>query len=170
MGRKIRIAEAAEMLGVSQNTLRRWDELGILVPIRTSGGHRRYDLDEVKKFIGARKTDVALYVVRYRLTGVSETKYKTMLEVAKNSGLKPILRVEEDETEMSQPLPNRHGFRAIVRLAADRKIGGFVVNSIAELGGWAVSPWLEQFAVLGLVCYYIPEGQKRAVIFPVERT
>jgi len=36
------IAQAADYLGVSKPTLRRWDRKGILVPKRTSGNHRRY--------------------------------------------------------------------------------------------------------------------------------
>jgi putative resolvase len=44
------IREAAEYLGVSQPTLRRWDKAGKLVAKRTLGNHRRYSrqqLDEV---------------------------------------------------------------------------------------------------------------------------
>ncbi|MCS7092622.1 MAG: MerR family DNA-binding transcriptional regulator, partial [Patescibacteria group bacterium] len=37
------IKEAAKILKVSEKTLRRWEKKGILTPIRTSGGHRRYD-------------------------------------------------------------------------------------------------------------------------------
>ena len=34
--------EAAEYLGVSLNTLYRMEQMGILLPFRTPGGHRRY--------------------------------------------------------------------------------------------------------------------------------
>ncbi len=44
------IHEAAERLGVSDKTLRRWEESGALVPLRSEGGHRRYKLSEVDKF------------------------------------------------------------------------------------------------------------------------
>ena len=36
------ISEAAEFLGVAQNTLRRWDESGKLIAIRKEGGTHRY--------------------------------------------------------------------------------------------------------------------------------
>jgi len=39
--------EAAGLLGVSPDTLRLWDQQGILVPTRTAGGHRRYDRQQV---------------------------------------------------------------------------------------------------------------------------
>ncbi len=41
------IAEAAKALGVSTITLRRWEQSGKLVPERTRGGHRRYDLNQL---------------------------------------------------------------------------------------------------------------------------
>ena len=39
---KLSIEQAAEMLGVSTQTLRNWEAIGKLVPQRTTGGHRRY--------------------------------------------------------------------------------------------------------------------------------
>ena len=43
MGRLISIGRAADALGVSIGTLRRWEKEGKLVPERTAAGHRRYD-------------------------------------------------------------------------------------------------------------------------------
>lgn len=37
------ITEASQLLGVSTQLLRRWERQGILIPLRTDGGHRRYD-------------------------------------------------------------------------------------------------------------------------------
>lgn len=36
------IGEAARILGVSVDTLRRWEKDGVLIPARTLKGHRRY--------------------------------------------------------------------------------------------------------------------------------
>lgn len=47
------IKEAAEFLGVSTETLRRWEKAGKLISYRTDGGHRRYeqtDLIKLKSF------------------------------------------------------------------------------------------------------------------------
>ncbi len=41
---KISINEAAKLLGVSADTLRRWEEEGKIQSERTEGGHRRYDV------------------------------------------------------------------------------------------------------------------------------
>lgn len=48
MEKLVSIGKAAKILGVSEITLRRWDEEGRLVPIRTEGGHRRYDISKLK--------------------------------------------------------------------------------------------------------------------------
>jgi len=48
MYRLVTIGKAAKILGVSVMTLRRWDEAGRLVSIRTEGGHRRYDISKIK--------------------------------------------------------------------------------------------------------------------------
>lgn len=48
MDRIVSIGEAAEVLGVSISTLRRWETEGRLVPERTAGRQRRYDLSKLK--------------------------------------------------------------------------------------------------------------------------
>jgi len=48
MERLIGIGDAAQALGVSITTLRRWEAAGKLSAIHTVGGHRRYDLAKLK--------------------------------------------------------------------------------------------------------------------------
>lgn len=48
MNNLVSISKAAKILGVSEITLRRWDEEGRLVAIKTEGGHRRYDLAKIR--------------------------------------------------------------------------------------------------------------------------
>ena len=48
MERLVAIGEAAEALGVSVTTLRRWEASGKLIVDHTAGGHRRYDLARLK--------------------------------------------------------------------------------------------------------------------------
>lgn len=45
----ISIGEAAEILGVSVKTVRRWTEAGKLKAERSPSGHRRYNLQDIKK-------------------------------------------------------------------------------------------------------------------------
>ncbi|HUW97923.1 MAG TPA: IS607 family transposase [Acidiferrobacter sp.] len=55
MDRYVAIGEASVALGVSITTLRRWEAEGKLVPERTAGRQRRYDLAKLKPdlFLGA---------------------------------------------------------------------------------------------------------------------
>jgi len=48
MERIVTISEAADVLGVSITTLRRWEADGKLAALHTAGGHRRYDLAKLK--------------------------------------------------------------------------------------------------------------------------
>ena len=49
-------ATAAKMLGVTVMTIRNWENDGKLKAIKTLGGHRRFNLFEIKKMIGKRLT------------------------------------------------------------------------------------------------------------------
>ena len=46
------IKDTASYLNVSQDTLRKWDKANKLKPLKTAGGHRRYDTDTLDDFIG----------------------------------------------------------------------------------------------------------------------
>lgn len=48
----ISIKEAAEFLGVSDETLRLWEKDGKITPTYTTGGHRRYNKIDIEKLAG----------------------------------------------------------------------------------------------------------------------
>jgi molybdopterin-binding protein len=54
---RIRIGEAAEMLGVSVETHRRWERDGRLRTTRTTGGQRLVELDDVRRLLAERRRD-----------------------------------------------------------------------------------------------------------------
>lgn len=57
------IEQAARLLGCSVDTLRRLERRGLLHPMRTEGGHRRYargDLLLAAGLVGRRPQDLAL--------------------------------------------------------------------------------------------------------------
>ncbi len=53
--RMLRIGEAAELLGVGVDTLRRWEADGRLETIRTEGGQRLVALGEVSRLLAERR-------------------------------------------------------------------------------------------------------------------
>lgn len=48
----ITLKKASEMLGVTSQTLRNWDNTGKLKTMRTLGGHRRIPKEELNKILG----------------------------------------------------------------------------------------------------------------------
>lgn len=44
----LQVRQAAQMLGVHENTLRRWDEKGLLHAVRLPSGVRRFDSAEIE--------------------------------------------------------------------------------------------------------------------------
>ena len=51
----LRIGQAAELLGVGVDTLRRWEEEGHLRTERSPGGQRRVPIEEVSRLLGERR-------------------------------------------------------------------------------------------------------------------
>ena len=64
MDKLITIREAGKLLGVSNTTLRRWEESGKLVPERTAGNQRRYRLSQINPSL-VRETEVDRRTVAY---------------------------------------------------------------------------------------------------------
>ena len=72
---QIRIGRAAEMLGVTVDTLRRWAKSGRLKVVRSEGGQRLVPIEEVTRLIGERRqatTDrpIVAQSARNRFAGV----------------------------------------------------------------------------------------------------
>jgi excisionase family DNA binding protein len=45
-------SQAAQALGVSLGTIRRWSDMGHLQSYRTPGGQRRFSQDQIDRFLG----------------------------------------------------------------------------------------------------------------------
>lgn len=52
----LRIGQAAALLGVSVETLRRWEEDGKITLERSGGGQRLVPLEEIRRLLGERRT------------------------------------------------------------------------------------------------------------------
>jgi molybdopterin-binding protein len=52
---RLRVGQAAEMLGVSVETLRRWEAEGRVQMTRSEGGQRLVDVDEVSRLLDERR-------------------------------------------------------------------------------------------------------------------
>jgi excisionase family DNA binding protein len=65
MRKLVAISEAARLLGVHADTLRRWERQGKINPQRTQGGLRRYDLAEIRPDMYRATETVARKTVAY---------------------------------------------------------------------------------------------------------
>jgi putative resolvase len=82
MSKLLTIKQASEYLNVSQDTLRKWDKLGKLNSLTTSGGHRRYLQEDLDNFIGiidSKSEDINIVVIYSRVSS-HEQKQKGDLD------------------------------------------------------------------------------------------
>ena len=70
MSNLIGVKEAAELLGVSTKTIRRWEEEGKIRSIRTPGGHRRFTVSDLL----GNKTDASLTLAYARVSSHDQKK------------------------------------------------------------------------------------------------
>ena len=83
MGRLLSIKDTASYLHVSQDTLRKWDKADKLKPLKTAGGHRRYDTDTLDEFIGLRQKEeeeTPIVCATYARVSSNEQKQKGDLD------------------------------------------------------------------------------------------
>jgi excisionase family DNA binding protein len=64
--RFLNVSEAAEFLGVSAASLRKWSDQGIVPVYRTPGGQRRYSSEDLDQFLASmRQPSPAIGVPHY---------------------------------------------------------------------------------------------------------
>ena len=71
---KVGIGRAAAQLGVSRDTLRRWEASGKIEVERTPAGHRRYDLAQLRGLVPAKSTSDRLTIAYARVSSQNQKK------------------------------------------------------------------------------------------------
>ena len=74
MSKLLSTKQAANQLGVSVSTLRRWDETGVLVAQRTPKGHRRYDLSKINPNLTRNKVEQQRKTIAYACVSSHDQK------------------------------------------------------------------------------------------------
>lgn len=138
----VSISEAAQMLGVSESALRQWTDEGRIKAFVTPGGHRRYDVGDLKHFMSARPRSASVR----DLIGELEEAVQPLREVARAAiqGKPWYARLDRDAQQQLAGL-GRSLLRAIIRyasspahredgLVAARAAGGHFGETLARLG------------------------------------
>ena len=133
----LNMKEAMDYLNVSKITLQRWDNSGRLKAIRTSGGHRRYKLSDLEKFIGeyhaeGKETDDVI-VVTYARCSTSDQKQHGDIDrqsqILSEYCAKKKYKVEYIIKDMGSGLNDkRKGFTKLCNLVVNGKINKVVIE------------------------------------------
>jgi len=113
----VRIGQAAEMLGVSADTLRRWTETGKIRTRRSQGGQRLIALSEVLRLSGARRAKAPRPAVaqsaRNRFEGIVTRIEKDRISAVVEVRAGPHRLVSLITAEAATELGLRVGMRAV---------------------------------------------------------
>lgn len=137
MGRLLNINEASTYLGVSQDCLRKWDRSGKLIACKTAGGHRRYDEDLLKEFVGIKESDVnekkKIVCATYSRVSSNEQKQKGDLDrqsqrLSEYCAKHKIMVTHIIKDVGSGMNDNRSGFVKLTNLIIKQKVNMVVVE------------------------------------------
>ena len=130
-GMKISIGKAAEELGVTKETLRRWERSGRIASERTPKGHRRYDLSKLLG-ITARKNPSEKRTIGYARVSSPDQKGDLLRQ---SSLLESYCSSQGWKYEIFQDLGSGINYNKISFYAADFsviKIKSFIIFSVSS--------------------------------------
>ena len=169
----LNIKEASEYLNISQETLRNWDKSGKLPPIKTVGGHRRYQKETLDELIGIINTDeVSDVVATYSRVSSHEQKQKGDLDRQSQRiseyCAKKKFKVEYIIKDVGSGLSDtRAGFVKLSNLVIDKKITHVVIENKDRLTRFQYNFVEKMFGSYGVkvICIDKPddEGDKEFI-------
>lgn len=136
MGRLLSIKDTASYLNVSQDTLRKWDKANKLKPLKTAGGHRRYNIDILDEFIGLRQKEereTPIVCATYARVSSNEQKQKGDLDRQSQRlseyCAKHNLYVKHIIKDVGSGLnDNRNGFKRLTDLIINQQVNKLIVE------------------------------------------
>ncbi len=93
----LNIHEASNFLGVSEATLRLWTDESQVKAFITPGGHRRYDLDELKRFYASRQKVLSIKDMAAKLELTSATYRQVAHEHVRPEWFKRLSHEDQQE-------------------------------------------------------------------------
>ena len=157
MGRLLSIKDTASYLNVSQDTLRKWDKADKLKPLKTAGGHRRYDTDTLDEFMGlTRKEEEETPIVCATYARVSSNEQKQKGDLDRQSQrlseycAKHNLYVEHIIKDCGSGLNDkRQGFAQLTDLVVKGKVNKVVIEHKDRLTRFQFNFIKKMYSVFG---------------------
>jgi excisionase family DNA binding protein len=105
--RLLSVSAAARLLGVSSSSLRAWAAAGRVPHVRTPGGHRRFELDELVRWLAERGG--APPAPQHRLQELVPTRLEAMPEMAEalDEATDEVVAAFEEELARTRPAGSR---------------------------------------------------------------
>jgi len=129
------ISESAKYLNVSEKTLRNWDKLGKLKSFKTTGGHRRYQQEDLESFIGITNYPQVKSDVVATYSRVSSHEQKTKGDLDRQSQriseycAKKKMNVGYIIKDVGSGLSDsRSGFIKLTNLVIEKKISKIIIE------------------------------------------
>ena len=150
------ISKTADILGVSQKTLRVWDKQNKLIPVLTSGGHRRYKESDINAFIGIDPISNDNKEICVIYARVSSQKQKTSGDLDRQSQrlseycAKHNLYVEHIIKDVGSGLNDKRiGFNQLINLVITGKVNKVIVEHKDRLTRFQFNFIKKMYAVFG---------------------
>ena len=150
------ISKTADILGVSQKTLRVWDKQNKLIPVLTSGGHRRYKESDINAFIGIEPISNDNKEICVIYARVSSQKQKTSGDLDRQSQrlseycAKHNLYVEHIIKDVGSGLNDKRiGFNQLINLVITGKVNKVIVEHKDRLTRFQFNFIKKMYAVFG---------------------
>lgn len=135
MSKLLTLKQASEYLNVAKETLRRWGKSGVLIPITTTGGHRRYQQEQLDEYIGINKSvaETSDLVATYSRVSSHEQKQKGDLdrqsqrlsEYCAKKKLNVGFIIKDVGSGLSD---TRNGFVKLTNLVIDKKVNKVIIE------------------------------------------
>ena len=150
------ISKTADILGVSQKTLRVWDKQNKLIPVLTSGGHRRYKESDINAFIGIDPISNDNKEICVIYARVSSQKQKMSGDLDRQSQrlseycAKHNLYVEHIIKDVGSGLNDKRiGFNQLINLVITGKVNKVIVEHKDRLTRFQFNFIKKMYAVFG---------------------
>lgn len=165
MSNLLTLKQASEYLSVSKETLRRWGKSGKLLPILTSGGHRRYQQETLEEFIGVKSVTESEINIVAIYSRVSSHEQKTKGDLDRQSQrlseycAKKKLNVGFIIKDVGSGLSDtRIGFVKLTNLVINKKISKIIIEHKDRLARFQYNFIEKMFNTYGVEIIHIEKN------------